>query len=105
MGLWQVHPRQQQARRVENSSQARGGGQGMMEGDNHMEETWAARSWTALRTLLCQRVPYVSLGLQPLWLLSMSTQEVLPLPILCLAAGCPYFSAGLPERAYLLSPL
>lgn len=26
----------------------------MMKGDNHMEETWAARSWTALRTLLRQ---------------------------------------------------
>ena len=57
MGLRQVHPGEQQARRVENSSQARGGGGGVKEGVNHMKETWAARSWTALRTLLCQRVP------------------------------------------------
>lgn len=88
---------------MENSSQARDGG--LVDGDNHTEDTWVATSWTALSTPLCQRVPWVSFGLQPLWPLSMSTQEVLQLPILCPAAGCPYFLEGLPERAYLLSPL
>ena len=54
----------------------------MMEGHNHLEGTWAAGYWTALRTLLCHS-PLGFLGAAISVALSMSTQAALPLPICC----------------------